>query len=154
MTKSMRVGFGAAYVAAIHILVALLLYKSDAIVLIEKNLGFATPKSVYFHREMTEYQDRLDATLSPGSVIFIGASHTQSLDVAAITDHAVNYGIGGDAIADVMDRLPNYHSLSQARAIVLEVGYNDLRYHSLPRIVADYRRLLAALPDKAPLVLS
>ena len=156
MKKSVPWLAGGAYILAVHAVLLILCYKTDAMAIIDKNLGFAParPELNSFHQSMVDYQSRLDDTLMPGAVLFIGASHMQSLDVSSIAERAVNYGIGGDTIADVMERLPVYRSLRTARAVVLEVGYNDLRFHSVPRVESDYQSLLAALPAYLPVVVS
>jgi len=156
MLRPLLYGLAALYFVAIHLLLALMFLKTDAMEIVEKNVGVEHPRFAinHFHNEMVDYHRRLDATVPPGSIIFIGASHVQSLNVGGIANKAVNYGIGGDTIADIMQRLPVYRSLTYAGAIVLSAGFNDLRYHARPEIVADYKRLLAALPDGVPLIMS
>lgn len=101
---------------------------------------------------MVAAEARLDATLQPGGIYFMGDSGVQSLDVAQVADHAVNYGIGGDTIQGVIRRLPVYKSLPAARMIVLLVGSNDLTERPAEVAGADYAKLLAALPN-VPLIL-
>jgi lysophospholipase L1-like esterase len=61
-----------------------------------------------------------------GSVAVIGDSHTQGFDVSQISPFAFNYGIGGDSVADVLNRIGSYSSLHNAGAIVLYgLGGND-----------------------------
>jgi len=104
-------------------------------------------------RETVAAHARLDATLSPGSAVFIGDSGVQSLNVGAVAPHSVNYGIGSDTIAGVRHRLPRYRSLPAARAIVLLIGSNDLAMRPVEAVAADYAGLVASLPAAPRLVL-
>ena len=104
-----------------------------------------------YRKGMLAAEARLDSTLPPGGIYFIGDSGIESLDVGQVADHAVNYGIGGDTIAGVIRRLPVYKSLVSARAIVLLVGSNDLIERPAAEPAKDYAALLAALPN-VPLI--
>ncbi|HLG86632.1 MAG TPA: GDSL-type esterase/lipase family protein [Alphaproteobacteria bacterium] len=113
--------------------------------------GAARERQEAYWRGMVAAEARLDATLPPGKIYFIGDSGIESLDVGQVAEHAVNYGIGGDTIAGVIRRLPVYKSLPSAQAIVLLVGSNDLIGRPSAEAGKDYANLLAALPN-APLI--
>jgi lysophospholipase L1-like esterase len=113
--------------------------------------GAARERQEAYWRSMVAAEARLDATVSPGAIYFIGDSGIESLDVGQVADHAVNYGIGGDTITGVMRRLRVYKSLPSARAVVLLVGSNDLIERPAADASKGYASLLAALPG-APLI--
>jgi lysophospholipase L1-like esterase len=106
-----------------------------------------------FWSESVAYQLRLDPT-AEHAVFFIGDSLVQSLHVGGIVAAAVNYGIGGDTIGGVRRRLPLYHSLATARAIVLAIGANDLLTRDAAAASSDYEALVSELPAGVPLILS
>jgi lysophospholipase L1-like esterase len=105
-----------------------------------------------WHR-MVGAQARLDATVEPGSIVFIGDSGVQSLNVAAISPRSINYGIGGDTTFGVKSRLPHYKSLASAQAVVLLIGSNDLAESDATSTGGRYAELLTALPRGPKLVL-
>ena len=110
-------------------------------------------------REVRSSQHLADKTGIPGPTV---AKLMKSLNKAGLVasrrgaggGYALGRAAGAITIADVIQRLPVYKSLNYAGAIVLSVGFNDLRYHAQPEIIADYKRLLAALPEGVPLVMS
>jgi lysophospholipase L1-like esterase len=104
-------------------------------------------------RRMVSAQARLDATVEPGSIVFIGDSGIQSLNVAAIAPKSINYGIGSDTTAGVKDRLPHYKSLASTQAIVVLIGSNDLAESDVASTGERYAELLSALPRGPKLIL-
>ena len=88
------------YLAAVHGLVAFALIKSNFVYLVLLNLGLAEPPEFgAFHQELAALHRRLDANVAAGSVLFVGSSTIQGLNVAAVAEKAVNFGIGGDTAA-------------------------------------------------------
>lgn len=117
-------------------------------------LGDAEVELTPFYWRTLKYQHRVTQNTLPGTVHFIGDSFVQGLAVSAVATPAVNFGIGGDTTLGMLRRIPEYPSLRSARAVVLAGGYNDLWRHDDDYIVANYRRILAALPKGVPVVLT
>ncbi len=88
-----------------------------------------------------------------GAVAFFGDSILEGLDATALTPGALNFGIGGDTSRGLLDRISRYSSLTAARAIFLEIGINDLLHSTRDDVVANYRRILATLPNQPRLYL-
>ena len=69
---------------------------------------------------------RLDSASLPGRVVFLGSSTFQGLDVSAITPLGLNLGLGGETITALAKRIQTYRAPTQARAVVINAGLNDL----------------------------
>ena len=75
------------------------------------------------------YHERGMGDVLPGSIAWLGTSISEAMNVARVHPACINYGIGGDTIAGVLNRLGGLQpSLSQAGAVVLEIGVNDCGY--------------------------
>ena len=147
----LRVG-AVVYLIVLHLGVAAFIFAPEFRAAIAWRLpGAAKERQEAFRQGRVAAEARLDPTLPPGGLYFIGDSGIESLDVGQVAEHAVNYGIGGDTIDGVVRRLPVYKSLGSARAIVLLVGSNDLIEHSAADAAKNYAGLLDALPT-VPLI--
>lgn len=145
-----------AYVIGIHILIGVVLVKSDFIQRVEYKLGIRTSQSeitAHFHR-MIGYHSRIDGNVPNQSVIFIGDSITQGLCVTAVANPSVNYGIGSDTTVGVLQRLPVYRSLEKASAVVIAIGINDMRYRSNAEILYNYRVIADKIRLTVPIIFS
>ncbi|MCK5860895.1 MAG: hypothetical protein KAH38_00325 [Candidatus Hydrogenedentes bacterium] len=105
-------------------------------------------------RRMSTYHGRMDGSVPEGAVLFIGDSITQGLCVAAICEHGVNYGIGSDTTAGVLERLPLYTSTARAAAVVLAIGVNDLQRRDNEYILENLREILERVTKDVPVVIS
>ncbi len=105
-------------------------------------------------RRMCRYHERMDGNVPDGAVLFIGDSITQGLCVAAVCDRGVNYGIGSDTTAGVIERLPLYGSIARAKAVVLAIGVNDLRRRDDAVILENLREIMTRMTADTSLVVS
>ena len=96
----------------------------------------------------------MDCNIPKNSVIFLGASNTQGLPVAAIACPSVNYGIGGDTSLGVLQRLNTYKSISTARAIVINIGGNDLKYRSNEELLVNLKKIATQIPRRIPIIIN
>ena len=147
-----------AYLIGVHILLAVVLLKSDFIDRVEHKLGIhktAEPPEItqHYHR-MLHYHRRMDGNVPEGAILFIGDSITQGLCVSAIASPAVNYGIGSDTTTGVLQRLPYYNSIGRASAVVLAIGINDMKRRSNDEILENYRAIIAQIPKTIPVIVS
>jgi lysophospholipase L1-like esterase len=79
------------------------------------------------------------AAAGPGSVVFLGDSITQELDVSQISPFGVNFGINGDTLEGLLTRLSAHSAvLSQARAVCLMIGVNDVTAGVSNANIQDY----------------
>ncbi|HXA69202.1 MAG TPA: GDSL-type esterase/lipase family protein [Stellaceae bacterium] len=105
------------------------------------------------------YQARLaeqlvaDSAAPEGAVVLLGDSILEGLDATAVASGALNFGIGGDTSGGLLSRIGGYTSLAKAHAVFLEIGINDLLHVTGDDVVANYRRILAALPTQPRLYL-
>lgn len=141
---------------AVHLLLVFLLATGNFLEKLDNRfaLGIYTrPELTRHYFEMLSYHLRMEPHIEPGSVIFIGDSHTQGLNVAAVTPQSINYGIGGDTSIGVLQRLPHYKSIQHAKAVVLEIGFNDLSKRNDAKILLAYEKIQALIPPPIPLVI-
>lgn len=135
------------YLCCLHLLLVLIVVcavrRGDGVSAL---LRTSNGKHIYYQRQMEAFCQRVDDMASKDSVICVGDSVLQGLDVRGIDSMAVNHGIGGDTTSGVMARLQGYRSLDSAKALVLAVGYNDLRSSTNPEILSRYGEILASLP--------
>jgi lysophospholipase L1-like esterase len=81
-------------------------------------------------------------TIDHDSVVFLGSSSVQGLNVGQITRHGVNMGIGGERMRGLIQRVPDYPKLDIASVLVFGVGFNDLCRGTSAENIADYDELL------------
>ncbi len=94
---------------------------------------------------------RLDGGSADGRVVFLGSSTFQGLDVSAITPYGLNLGIGGDTLRGLSERAGHYRSLNTARAVWINIGFNDLaRRCELPS--ASITEVMALAPPEVPVL--
>ena len=146
----------AVYLVLLHGLLALVLWKSDFLTRLRQKVGGETadPTRTAHYSNMRTYQMRMDGSVPDGSVVFVGDSLVQSLCTDAVISPSVNFGIGGDTTAGVLGRISGYQSLRKARAVVLAVGFNDLKSRTDRELIANYREILRKLPPGLPVVVS
>jgi lysophospholipase L1-like esterase len=141
------------YIVLLHILLGIMLIKSDFIELAQQKIAF-TPELTKHYYQMLSYHKMIDSNVPAGCVIFIGDSITQGLCVSAVSPMSVNYGIGGDTSFGVLNRLKEYLSLNRARKAVIEIGFNDLKRRSNEAILNNYQRIIKYMPTNLPIVFS
>lgn len=145
-----HVGLFAACVAlGITLGIGLALVRPGSIRQLAKKLGLPDANLNWFHDQTLAFHKRIDPCVPDNAVLFIGDSSIQGLCVTEIADHAINYGIGGDTTEDLLSRLPEYESLTRARAVVFSIGDNDLlKGRTEEEIIGSYRRILVQMPKK------
>ena len=101
--------------------------------------------SFHFYEKLAYHKDT-SGTVPKGSVLFIGDSITHQLFTEDVTANSINYGIGGDTTVGVLARLGTYQEpISEAAAVVLAIGVNDMSRRSNGEIVANYSLILDRL---------
>lgn len=137
---------GITYIIAVHVLLAVLVFKTNFLVLAGKTLGMVPPEewTTSFLRQVLQ-QAAEDTDVPPHAVILVGDSLIAELPATAIDRRAVNYGLGGDTTHTLLARLPVLRGIATSRAVVLGVGVNDLKYRPVHQIEQDYARLLTRL---------
>lgn len=88
---------------------------------------------------------RMQADVVPGGIAFIGTSITASWNVARVHPAGVNWGIGGDKLAGVLNRISSLTHLSNSGAVVLEMCVNDAGFTAFADIDAQLTKLYAWL---------
>lgn len=141
------------YVLCLHVGLAIAIAKPAYVEQVISRLYPIDNEISQHYKTMVAFHQRVDKNVLPNSVIFIGDSHTQGLAVSSIAHNAVNYGIGGDTTIGVIERLPFYSSILRSEAIVLAIGFNDLKRRTNKDIVENIQKILSGLPSNATIVL-
>jgi lysophospholipase L1-like esterase len=134
------------YVALLHVVVLVVVLKTNFLQLAGKTIG-VTPPDEWNSGLVTRIlqQAKIDRTVPAGRVILIGDSMVAQLDATMVASDAVNFGIVGDTTHTLLARLPVVRSIQHSRAVVLEIGVNDLKYRPNAEIARDYGAVLDEL---------
>lgn len=152
--KYMRISVFWSYLFLLHIAFLLLVLSPDLAYRVSGYLGLQSlqPEMTRHYQTMLWYHFQIDQNVPEGAVLFIGDSITQALVVGAVTPKAVNYGIGSDTTVGVLNRIPMYKSINRARAIVLAIGVNDLKWRENDEILRNYKTIISEIPTEIPLI--
>lgn len=141
------------YIVALHLVLAVLLLKTDAIEKIERRLGiWETPEMDHVWFNQLAFHRRIDAQLPPGVLVFLGDSLTQGFDISRFGRPAVNYGIGNDTTVSMLARLENYHTIATSSAVVLLIGVNDLKLRPPEEIAQNLAQLVRRIAGSTQLI--
>jgi lysophospholipase L1-like esterase len=132
---------------------AVLIVKTDFIPKVKAKLGVAATPSPHVSK-MVRYHQWMDESVPNKATIFLGDSITQGLATAAVAPYSINYGIGGENTAQLLEAIPSYKSLARVNAIVLAIGINDLSQGMKVGLNDRYEKIVEALPNKIPLIWS
>lgn len=145
------------YLLCIHALLGFILYKSDFIERVQNKLGIrdtAQPEITEYYQRMVSFHSRMDGNVPQNAILFIGDSAIQGLGVSAIAPSSVNYGIGNDTTVGVLQRLPVYKSINKAAAIVLFIGFNDMKFRTNEAILHNISEIIQQIPNNVPVIFS
>lgn len=144
------------YVVSIHLLLAIVLLKSNFIQKVEYKLGITAYQNEITDdfRRMLKYHLRMDGNVLNNSVVFIGDSITQGLAVTAVASPSINYGISCDTSFGVLKRIRKYKSIENASAVVIAIGINDMKYRSNEKILRNLEAIANNVPAHVPVVFS
>lgn len=140
------------YVFVLHLLIVGLVLKTDFIVRMKVKPD-ASPVNPHVSN-MLMYHRWMDEFIPDGSIIFLGDSLTQGLATTAIAPNTVNYGIGSENTAQLLEAIPSYRSLMSAKAIFLNIGINDFVQNLGSDTKQRHERIFARMPPDVPLVWS
>ncbi|MGZ5617125.1 MAG: GDSL-type esterase/lipase family protein [Usitatibacter sp.] len=119
----------AAYLIVLHLLVAVLIWKTDIYYRVSQRLGFPAGGNLSLdkrtYRSAITTLDRIDAMMQSSPVVLFGDSRTQDIPPDLAPKDALNLGIGGLAISSLAKSIKRYPSLGKASTIVLAIGVID-----------------------------
>ena len=144
---------GRFYIILLHILLVVMLVKSDFILRVKEKLGI-TNYGYEHYRYSLFSQKMVDKNMKKGSIVFIGDSMIEGLCTSCIVNNSINYGIGGDGTIGVINRVKEYTFLKDASAIVLEIGINDMPYLDNETIIKNYKKILNSIPKNIPIIIN
>ena len=102
-------------------------------------------KQSLFAQKLHAHYIRLARNIDDKSVVFIGSSSIQGMDVSKVSPNGINLGIGGENIQGLIVRLTQYPRLMRAQAVVVAAGFNDICHKPLAEIISDYEKLIGML---------
>lgn len=150
--KIVKFGF-VTYIATVHVFVAILILKTDFIPKLGYKVGLWEMASGHY-KNMLSYHKYMDENVPDNCIVFLGSSLIQGLAVAAVAPHSVNYGIGGQTTAQLVEAIPHYKCLPRAKKVVLAIGINDIIQGKQNGLYENYEKIISALPHDVPLVWS
>ncbi len=104
-----------------------------------------------FNDRMKVIHARLAPNVPPEHIVLLGDSIAQSFYADGLEPGTINLGVGGSTSYNLLDRLPVYTFLGRAKAIVVEIGINDLFNRTPQETVANIQRIVDQLPKKVPI---
>lgn len=113
---------------------------------------FTHDEAAEFIAIQSGHMRRLDRSSADGRVVFLGSSTFQGLDTSAITPIGLNLSIGGDSLEGLLTKSSSYRSLASARAVVINIGFNDLM-QSCSRSPSRVQALMNLIPHRTPIIL-
>ena len=142
------------WVVAVHLLLLFFIVKTQSIPKVITKLTNTNINADPYVSRMVNVHRWMDASVPDKATIFLGDSITQGLATVAIAPYSVNYGIGDENTAQLLEAIPSYKSLARANTIFLAIGINDLSHGQKLGLSDRYRKIVEALPAKTPLVWS
>ncbi len=140
------------YIIAVHLFSVALIVKTDFIPKVKVKLGVAAATPNPHIPNMVRYHQWMDKSVPDKATIFLGDSITQGLATAAVAPYSINYGIGSENTAQLLDALPSYMSLTRASTIVLAIGINDLGQDMKEGLNDRYKKIAEVLSQKTQLI--
>lgn len=104
-----------------------------------------------FAEEMHGHLRRLDRMSAPGRDVFVGGSTFQALDIAAITANGLNLSVGGETLGGMITRVRGFRSITSARSIIINLGFNDLMRNCESVDTTSISDLRSSMPIEASL---
>jgi hypothetical protein len=127
------------YAILLHFVLAVTLLRPDLVMAQHWRLGLPDrQQAIYADRLQAHYAARDRALINP-QIAFIGDSHVQFMDTALLTGRVISYGIGGDRLSEIPERIARYKALKGADILVLWAGYNDLKAAGSDKAIASFR---------------
>ncbi|MGI4720800.1 MAG: SGNH/GDSL hydrolase family protein [Janthinobacterium lividum] len=83
--------------------------------------------------------------------MFLGSSTFQGLDTSSVTPVGLNLSIGGDTLEGLIQRSAAYRSLETARAVIVNIGLNDLM-RGCAQPEAQVEELFRLVPAETPVI--
>ncbi len=140
------------YVILLHVALAAALLRPDLVMAQHWRLGLPDrQQAIYADRLQVHYAAR-DRALANPRVAFIGDSHVQFMDTNLLKAGVIGYGIGGDRLRQIPDRMARYPALQNTDTIVLWAGYNDLKAADGDAAITAFRAVRAGLASAQSLV--
>ena len=98
---------------------------------------------------------RKDTNTRYVSTAFIGDSFIQGLANQSIDKTSINLGIGTVTIAELTARISQYQSITMAKCIVIQIGFNDIKLeNTIDELISSYKKLLDNLPKTKTIVIN
>jgi lysophospholipase L1-like esterase len=140
----------------LHILIALLILKTDSYERARLYFGFApnSNTATHFYRATLSHQLKIDGNINSESFIFFGDSMIQGLNTSAIVDNSVNFGIGHDTSEALLQRLPQYQATTKAKHIFIAIGVNDVNLYPEKQSIRNILKLFEAIPNNTQVYVS
>jgi len=143
------------YIFSIHILILILIFKTDTYLIIANQFDFlkTAPQENIVYRTTLTHQLRIDKTSNENNYVFFGDSLIQGLNVIAIKEKSINFGIGTDTTSALLLRLPKYKASQTAKHIILAIGINDISHIPTLDIANSIEKISNKIPSSTTIFL-
>lgn len=134
------------YIILIHVLLITVITSSYSVRQFIINIIDGPDELTKHYYQMVAFHGRVDKNLNDNYNIFIGDSLVQGLAVSSVDAMSMNYGIGGDTTFGVINRLPIYNSIYEAKNIILAIGHNDIGKRTKSDIIKNFKTMIEYIP--------
>nr|WP_136251724.1 GDSL-type esterase/lipase family protein [Ningiella ruwaisensis] len=142
-----------AYVISLHVIILLILLKPSAAAKVHdsvaKILGYqqVNERVEYYVNSLYTFQRFQDAQMPDNQSIFLGDSLVQSLNTLNLNTPFVNFGIGNNTSARMLNAIDTFDSKSTWKNVAVLIGINDLNAGiSAEEISANVNKIIKQLP--------
>lgn len=135
------------YVLVVHVVLIALLVHTYSFKALMNSLGWLDQEvqETLFYQKSVAYHQRQALNISRDTVVFFGDSMVQGLNVSSLTDNALNFGIGGDTLPALAQRISLFEELQRSRGVVIGVGINSVGHLDATQLIETQEQLITSL---------
>lgn len=127
------------------LLVIIILFSSFILIVKSENYNYKQRHTYqYFKSNLISLAD----SMNEESIVFLGSSSIQRLNTERISDEAINLGINGEKLQQLIDRVKTYKKISTVKVVVFMAGFNDMCKGSNVAF-KKFKELLQNIPSTA-----
>lgn len=138
-----------AYLIAIHVLIVLLVMKTDAYSILMRflNVEHEHFEASIYYKQSIAYHKRQALSIDSHTTVLFGDSMLDGIN-HSLLGNAVNFSIGGDKSGTLKDRLTLYPEIGQANTIIFNIGINDLPSQAPLTIASNINQIMHFVAKK------
>ncbi len=144
---------GFVYLTFLHVLIAVLIFKTNFLVLVGKTLGVLPAEEFHdqLYQDMFAKVEAFQQSTSPKMILF-GDSLSTKIPERSLPKGIVNLAVGGLTTAGA-GRLLHAVSPEKDLSVIIELGVNDLKYRSPRNVARDIKAFVGQFSAAEKIVL-